>query len=109
MYMIIGFLIWSITSIIILGIAISTWRSKEPTGFYTGVKPPEVKDAKRYNHQVAILWLVYAILFELLGVPLLFLEQNSAFFVFVIFGVMAITLLLVIVYHFIIKNNQCSV
>ena len=103
--MVIGFLIWTITSIIILGIAISTWKSKDPTGFYTGVKPPEVKDTRRYNHQVALLWLAYAMLFELLGIPLLFLKQNSVFSIFIIFGVMAITLLLMIGYHFILKNN----
>ena len=103
--MIIGFVIWSIIGIIILGIAISTWKSKDPTGFYTGVKPPEVKDTRRYNHQVAILWLAYAILFELLGIPILFLKQNSVSFVFIIFGVMAITLLLMIGYHFILNNN----
>ena len=98
MHTIIGFAIWSIVSIIILCIGISAWNSKEPVGFFTGVKPPEVKDIRKYNHSVALLWIAYALLIEILGIPLLFLEQNSAGFIPIIFGVVIITIGLIVAY-----------
>ena len=101
-----GFIIWSIVCLILIGIGVSTWRAKEATGFFTGAKPPKVNDVRRYNHMVAILWFVYAILFELLGLPLLFYEQNSAAFVCSIFGVPAITIGLIVDYLIILRKNQ---
>ena len=97
--MLVGFLIWSLVCLLIVGIGISTWRQKEATGFFTGVKAPEVTDVKKYNHSVAILWFVYAALMEICGIPLLFLEQNSMGFIYVILAVIALTIALVIVYH----------
>ena len=47
--MIMGFVIWSIVFAIMLGIGIWSYRSEKPVGFFTGTKPPEVKDAKKYN------------------------------------------------------------
>lgn len=104
--MIIGFVIWSLVSAMLLGIGISTWVSKKPVGFFTGVKPPEVKDINKYNHSVAVLWFVYAILIEICGIPLLFLEQNSAGFIPVIIGVAVITIAVCIVYLQIKKKQE---
>ena len=69
--MIAGFVIWSAVSLLLLGIGIWSWRSEKAAGFYTGAKPPEVTDVRAYNRSVGILWFVYALLFELLYVPLL--------------------------------------
>ena len=104
--MIIGFVIWSITSAVMLGIGIWSYRSKEPVGFFTGVKPPEVKDTKKYNHAVAILWFVYAALLEILGIPLLFLEQNSAGFVLPLIGTVLISIGLAVGYTFVEKKHR---
>ncbi len=104
--MIIGFVIWSITSAVMLGIGIWSYRSKEPVGFFTGVKPPEVKDTKKYNHAVAILWFVYAVLLEVLGIPLLFLEQNSAGFVLPLIGTVLISIGLAVGYTFVEKKHR---
>ncbi len=104
--MIIGFVIWSLVSAILLGIGISAWTSKKPVGFFTGAKPPEVKDTTRYNRSVAVLWFVYAILVELCGIPLLFLEQNSAGFIPMIFGVVAATIAVCIAYLQIEKKHR---
>ena len=98
MDMIAGFVIWSITSVLMLGIGIWSYRSKEPVGFFTGSKPPEVKDTKKYNHAVAILWGIYAVLLELFGIPFLFLKQNSAGFVPVFLGTILITIGLMVGY-----------
>lgn len=104
--MIAGFIIWSLISIALLGIGVLTWRSRKPAGFFAGVNPPEVRDVRKYNHSVAVLWFVYAILFELLGLPFLFLKQNSAGFVWTVLGVAVISIALMIAYHRILIRYQ---
>lgn len=96
--MIIGFIIWSLVAAIFLGIGISCRKSTEAAGFFTGCKPPEVKDIKKYNHAVANLWFISAAVYEVLGIPLLFLEQNSAGFIPVIFATVWGVIIMVVVY-----------
>ncbi len=93
-----GFAIWSLVCAILLGIGVSAWTSKESVGFFTGAKPPEIRDIHKYNHSVGALWFVYAILMEICGTPLLFLEQNSVGFIPVIIGVVVITIAMGIAY-----------
>lgn len=104
--MIIGFVIWSITSVIMLGIGIWSYRSEKPVEFFTGTKPPDVKDTKKYNHAVATLWFAYALLLELLGIPILFLKQNSAGFVPIFLGTILITIGLMVGYVAIEKKYR---
>jgi hypothetical protein len=94
----IGFVIWSIGAFLFLGIGASSWKSKEAVGFFTFVKAPVVSDIKKYNHSVAVLWMVTAVIFEILGVPLLFAEQNSPIFILMVFGVVALFLVMMILY-----------
>lgn len=104
--MIIGFIIWTIVSVIMLIIGIVTWRSKKAVGFFTGVTPPEVTDVKKYNHTVAVLWIVYGVLLELCGIPFLYLKQNDAGFILPMCIAVALSLALVIVYVFIEKKYR---
>jgi len=104
--MIFGFVIWSIVFLVLLGIGIWAWKSDKVVSFYTGTKPPEVTDIRKYNRAVAILWFVYAGLFELLGLPFLFLKQNAAGFLWVILGVIAITIALMIFYNRILHKYE---
>lgn len=96
--MIIAFIIWSIVAVLFLGIGISGRKSKEAVGFFTFVKPPEVTDVSKYNRSVSSLWVIVAAIFEIIGIPLLFLEQNSPMFILVVFGVMALVIGMMIVY-----------
>lgn len=73
----VAFVICTIVSCVFLLIGATSWRSKEAVGFFTGVKPPEVKDIKAYNHTVAKIWFVFAVLLEIMCIPFLFAEQNS--------------------------------
>ncbi|MGN0435565.1 MAG: hypothetical protein ACI4D8_02925, partial [Wujia sp.] len=75
--MIIAFVIWSLVAIIFLMIGISSYRSKVEVGFFNGVKPKKMKDVAAYNHAVAKIWFFFAAAFEIIGIPLLFIEQNS--------------------------------
>ena len=104
--MIFGFVIWSIVFLVLLGIGIWAWKSDKAVSFYTGTKPPEVTDVRKYNRAVAILWFVYAGLFELLGLPFLFLKQNAAGFLWVVLGTVAITIALMIVYNRILRKYE---
>lgn len=96
--MIIAFAIWTLVALFFVGIAISSRKSKEPVGFFTGVKAPEVTDIKGYNKAVSTLWFVVAVLMELMGVPFLILKQNSAYYIFVILLVMALMIGMAVVY-----------
>ena len=104
--MVLGFIIWSSVGVITVIIGIISWTSQDPVGFFAGVKPPEVDDVKKYNHSCGILWFVYALLYELLGLPLLFLEQNSAGFVIPLLGTIFITIGLIVTYTKIVSKHQ---
>ncbi len=101
-----GFVIWSAVFLVLLGIGIRTWKADKAAGFYTGTNPPEVTDVRKYNRSVAVLWFVYAGLFELLGIPFLFLKQNAAGFLWSVAGVPVITIELMIVYNRILRKYE---
>ena len=104
--MIFGFIFWTLISFLFLGIGIWAWSSKKAVGFFSGVKPPAVSNIRKYNHSVAILWFAYALLFELLGLPFLFLKQNSAGFLLSVLGVPLISIVLMIVYTRILHRYE---
>lgn len=95
-----GFIIWSIASLIFLGIGIRSCRAREAVGFFTFIKPPKVKgeDVKRYNNAVSVLWIVSAGALELIGIPLLFSKQNSPVFILMSFAVVILILIMMVVY-----------
>ncbi|MBR1740731.1 MAG: hypothetical protein IJ733_02460 [Lachnospiraceae bacterium] len=94
----IGFIIWSLVAALFAGVGLSTWKSDEAVGFFTFVKPPVIRDAKAYNHAVSVLWMVSAVLLEMIGIPLLLLEQNSPMFIPIIFAVVVLIIGMIIVY-----------
>ena len=59
---IIGFVILLICTIPLIVIGITQIKSKEPVGFWTGVKPPSkdrVSDVPAYNKKHGIMWILY--------------------------------------------------
>ena len=96
--MIIAFIIWSLCAATFLGIAISCRRAKCAVGFFTFTNPPAIRDVSRYNRAVSNLWLVSAMIMELLGVPFLFLEQNAPQFALIVPAVMFLVIGMMIVY-----------
>lgn len=101
------FAIWSMVSAAILSYGVSAWRSKEPVGLFIGIEPPEVKDNIKYNHSVAVLWIVYAIVIEMLGIPLVFLKQNTESLMILIIGVITvISVIISTVYLQILKKYR---
>ena len=104
--MMVGFIIWTAVALAIAVMGIIGWRSKKPSGFFAGVNPPEVNDVVKYNHSLGSLWVVYAVMLELFGVPLLFWKQNSAAFIVSILGVVFISIGLAIAGYFIIAKYR---
>ena len=104
--MIVGFVIWSAITLMLLGIGIWSWVSKKAIGFFAGVEAPKVTDVRKYNRAVACLWFVYAALFDLLGIPFLFLKQNSAGFLLPVMGTVIISIGLMIAYNRVLNKYQ---
>ena len=96
--MFIAFVIWTLITICFWGIGIYCLRAKDPVGFFTGVKPPRMKDTKAYNQATGKLWLVTGCLFEGIGIPFLFLKQNSPFFVLLMLATIALLIGMMIAY-----------
>lgn len=104
--MVMGFIIWSIVAIIFMLIGISAWKSKHEVGFFTFSKPPKIKDVVKYNHAVGKLWFSFATILEIIGIPFLFIEQNSPISILIIFEVMILVIALIIIYLKIEKNTD---
>ncbi len=96
--MILGFAVCSGVAAVFLWIAVSAWRSEEPVGFFTGVKPPKVREVKKYNHAVAGIWIATAVVTEAMGVLFCFFEQNSPAFLAVVFVAPVFLIGMMIVY-----------
>ena len=96
--MVVGFIIWSIAAVIYMLIGISTWKSKQEAGFFTFSKPPKMKDVVQYNHAVGKLWFSFAVVLEVIGIPFLFIEQNSPIAILMIFEVMVLVIAIIIIY-----------
>ena len=93
-----AFFICSIVAAIFLIIGISGRKSKEAVGFFTFVDPPVVNDVRRYNCSVSWLWIAGAAIFEMMNVPMLFLGQNSPYYIFYILGMMVWVIGMMIAY-----------
>ncbi len=96
--MIIGFVIWSITAVLFLGIGLWSRKSEKAVGFFSNTNPPEVTDTAKYNKAVSVIWFAFAIILELLGLPLLFLKQNSSLFIIVVLGTVFLVIGIIIAY-----------
>ncbi len=96
--MVVAFVIWSIVALIFVMIGVVNWRSKTEVGFFTGVEPGKKKDIVGYNHAVAKIWFFYAAIFEIIGIPFLFIQQNSMMAVVVMLLIFALTIGIIVVY-----------
>ncbi len=83
----IAFIGWTIVACVFVMMGITHWKSDQVRGMVNSRIPqiPE-KNIKKYNHAVGILYWIFSILLELLGIPLLFLEQNNPIFLITILG-----------------------
>lgn len=76
--MLVAFIIWSVLFVLFVALGVYTRRSKKPVGFWANAKAPEIKDVKAYNKALSKIWFVFAVLFELMGLPLLAGNSDGA-------------------------------
>lgn len=81
-----------------LSLGISCRKSNEAVGFFTSCQPPVVEDVKRYNSAVSKLWFISAGIYEVMGVPLLFLEQNSLWLIPIVFATVIGVIIMMVAY-----------
>ncbi len=93
-----GFIIWTIISIVFVYIGITTRKSNKPVNLFTFSDVPKVNDVKGYNRAVSNLWLVFTVLFEMIGISLLFIKQNSPFVVLIVLGVVFLVIGMMVAY-----------
>ena len=104
--MIVAFIMWSVCAAVFVGLAVYCRCAKKAVGFWTSEKAPEVSDVKGYNRAVSNLWIVYAVLFEALGVPFLFAKQNSPVYIISVLGTVFISIGVMAAYHFIAEKYK---
>ena len=66
-----GFLSFALIGLFFLIIGIRCFFSDKPSGFWANAEQFEVTDVRAYNNAMGKLWIVVAVLFTALGVPLL--------------------------------------
>ena len=93
-----GFILWTIISIVFVYIGITTRRSSIPVNLFTFSDVPKVNDVKGYNRAVSNLWLVFTVLFKMIGISLLFIKQNSPFVVLIVLGVVFLVIGMMVAY-----------
>ena len=59
----IGFIIWSLFGVFIIGLGIKDTFSKNPVGFWANTETIKVKDAKGYNCATGRLFIIHGIVF----------------------------------------------
>lgn len=93
------FLLFSVL-IIFLCIGISSLKAKDAVGFFsfTASATIEEEKIKNYNRAVAMLWFVVSVFVEIVGIPILFLEQNSPLFLVIIFAMVFLVIGMMIAY-----------
>lgn len=104
--MIIGFIIWALLGVLFIGLGIHAFLSKKevPLGFWANAETFPVRDVKGYNRAVGKLWLVFGVVFILLGTPLLS-GQNSPWILLSILGMMAEVIAAMVVYVTVIEKK----
>lgn len=61
---IICFMILLLCALPIIILGITQYRSKDPVGFWSGIKPPareQITDVKAYNQKHGLMWIVYGV------------------------------------------------
>ncbi|MBR5789773.1 MAG: hypothetical protein IKX99_06685 [Lachnospiraceae bacterium] len=104
--MLMGFIIWTIVGLVIIGFGISAFFAKKPVGFWANAETTKIKDGcvKEYNRATGILFICYAIVFILLGAPLLY-GRNNPYLIFSMIGVVFATIATMAIYSIVIEEK----
>ena len=98
---ILGFIIYLLVALLMMGIGISQLRSKNPVGFYSGEKPPapeELKDVAAWNKKHGMMWLLYGLII-LLSYGIGMAVGDSIWCIFPMCGGVILPVVVMIWYH----------
>ena len=101
---IIGFVIWAIVGCIMIGIGISAFFSKKAVGFWANIKMFQVNDIKKYNYATGKLFVIYGVVFIILGTPLL-CGQYSPYILLSVLGIFIETIIMMAIYSLVITKK----
>lgn len=95
----IGFIIWVIVALIIIGMGINACFSKKEVafGFWANIKQFPVKDIRGYNRATGKLFIIYGLILIVLELPLL-KGQNNPYILLSVLGVMIETIAIMVIY-----------
>lgn len=65
-----------------------------------------MKDPVAYNRAVAKIWFVFAAVLEIIGIPMLFLQQNSPAAFLIVIAVLVLVLAIMIAYMHVEKKYK---
>lgn len=99
----IGFVIWAIVGLLIVGIGVSAFFSKKAVGFWANIEVEEMTDIKKYNASVGTLFIACGLIFVILGIPML--SSYTALILFSVIGVMIETIAAMIIYTQVISKK----
>lgn len=100
----IGFVIWLVVGVIIIGLGIRAYLSRKVVCFWANIKPISVNDITGYNRAVGKLLVIYGVVLIALGLPL-FSGQNSSFILLSVLGVMIETVVIMAIYSLCIERK----
>ncbi len=100
----IAFIIWCLCGGLFAALGIYARFSAKPMGFRANAKVFEVTDVKSYNRAVSRLFVSFAAIFVLLGIPLLG-GQNNAWAILSVFGVVGEVISMMVIYTLVIEKK----
>ena len=98
------FIVWCLCGMIFIGLGIASFFADKPMGFWANAKMFEVTDVKKYNHAVGKMWIVFGIVFMILGIPLIE-GQDSPYIIISILGMPVAVVGLMAVYTLFIEKR----
>ena len=99
-----AFILWCGCFALFFILGIYCFFAKKQVGFWANAKPFSVTDVRGYNRACGFLWIGYSLVGILTGLPLLS-PQNSALVLLSILGVVADTLMLILIYVLVIEKK----
>ena len=99
-----GFILWLLIGCAFIGLGLYARSSKKTMGFWANAKVFAVTNVKKYNNAVAKLFIIFGIVFIILGLPLLLQTVTILIFVPMI-GVMIESIVAMIVYTVVIEKK----
>ena len=101
-----AFIIWALMGIVMIGFGIYALFAKtaRPFGFWSNAETLPMKDVKGYNRAGSILFMVFGVLFILIGLPLLF-DAKGAGLIIPILGSVFLSITAMAVYVTVIEKK----